>query len=536
MPRLLRSALVLTYMSETMAYCLPTQPCWPSSSEWESLGRVLTGTLTATATENWAECLAAAADSDAIAIASSANGICMQDTNCAYEYCDGDNAGKWDLPQVTAAVADVEDIKSVLSFCNQHNISVTVKTSGHSYAGSSTMKGSLLIWLHNLTKFGTVGPLTDSCGEVYQDVLKIGGGQPWGDAYLASAAAGRELVGGGGLTVSAAGGWLMGGGLSALSRKFGYGVDNVLRLEVVTTDAEAIVVDACSHGELFWALRGGGGGSFGVVTAAYYRTHEPAPVVTLSMNIDVSTAERDWWLVGPILESWIDFWVERSPSLSRDWAGGYWTLSSIVVLYYRGPLAEARATFIEPLEQWKASLTDWQQTYVTISVGNHTSFWASRTAACAVGMPEAGSAACLKYGATTDATGNANTNLRSRIVTHEYATRNGGADAKAALKWMLVNGFFTFNYFLGGAVNDVAPNATSVHPSVRASVWNWQVFDPRLVARMEAELPDSGICYNHAGHDQVVCARSSRGLSRLALTTSPSSPLAPHRPTASLPP
>ena len=64
-------------------------------------------------------------------------------------------------------------------------------------------------------------------------VLKVGGGQVWGEAYPVVGDAGRDIVGGGGLTVAAAGGWLMGGGLSALSRTFGYGIDNVMAFDVV---------------------------------------------------------------------------------------------------------------------------------------------------------------------------------------------------------------------------------------------------------------------------------------------------------------
>ena len=76
------------------------------------------------------------------------------------------------------------------------------------------------------------------------------------EAY--SAVAGKfNLVGGGGKTVGASGGWLMGGGLSALSRKLGLGIDNVVQFEVVLANGTAASVDAWSHPDLFWALRYG---------------------------------------------------------------------------------------------------------------------------------------------------------------------------------------------------------------------------------------------------------------------------------------
>ena len=112
----------------------------------------------------------------------------------------------------------------------------------------------MMIRMSEFEKFGQVESFADSCGTVTEHVLKIGGGQPWGEAYRAVADAGRDIVGGGGLTVSAAGGWLMGGGLSALSRSFGYGIDNVLAFEIVNADGELISADECSHSDLFWAL------------------------------------------------------------------------------------------------------------------------------------------------------------------------------------------------------------------------------------------------------------------------------------------
>ena len=51
-------------------------------------------------------------------------------------------------------------------------------------------------------------------------------------------------------------------------------------------------------------------------------------------------------------------------------------------------------------------------------------------------------------------------------------THDNGTTAKATLHWMIENGLYTLNYFLGGAINAITPNATAVHPSVRESIWN----------------------------------------------------------------
>ena len=121
------------------------------------------------------------------------------------------------LPQVLT----VQDIQTVVAFASFHHITVSIKTSGHSYSASSMVRGSLLIWMAHLTKYGSVDTHVNSCGTATPHVLKIGGGAPWGDAYNFARAAGRELIGGSCATVGAAGGWLAAGGLSALSRKHG---------------------------------------------------------------------------------------------------------------------------------------------------------------------------------------------------------------------------------------------------------------------------------------------------------------------------
>jgi len=148
--------------------------------------------------------------------------------------------------------------------------------------------------------------------------------------------------------VSAAGGWLQGGGLSSTSRKYGLGVDNALQFEVVLADGSQVVADACSHPELFWALRGGGGGTFGVVTAAVHRLHAVEPIVSLDFGLG-------WWgwANPPQREAFVDFWVAESPHLDARW-GGYWSAGTLS-LQFVGSEADARATFIDKLDAWVAA-------------------------------------------------------------------------------------------------------------------------------------------------------------------------------------
>lgn len=73
------------------------------------------------------------------------------------------------------------------------------------------------------------------------------------------------VVGGSSTTVGAAGGWITGGGHSALSPTYGLGVDNVQQLTAVLPNGTYVVANRCQNKDIFYALRGGGGGTFGVI-------------------------------------------------------------------------------------------------------------------------------------------------------------------------------------------------------------------------------------------------------------------------------
>jgi hypothetical protein len=96
----------------------------------------------------------------------------------------------------------------------------------------------------------------------------------WGHAYDAvTTKAGRYVQGGGCLTVGVAG-LVQSGGFGSFSKNYGLAAASLLEAEIVTTDGRISIANACANPNLFWAIRGGGGGSFGVVTRLTLRTHE----------------------------------------------------------------------------------------------------------------------------------------------------------------------------------------------------------------------------------------------------------------------
>ena len=105
-----------------------------------------------------------------------------------------------------------------------------------------------------------------------QAAVSVEAGAIWGHVYQeVMVKAGRYAQGGGCMTVGVAG-FLNGGGFGSLSKQFGVGAASLIEAEVVTADGETRLANACSNPDLFWALKGGGGG-FGVVTRVTVRTH-----------------------------------------------------------------------------------------------------------------------------------------------------------------------------------------------------------------------------------------------------------------------
>src|SRR6478735_7030365 len=106
-----------------------------------------------------------------------------------------------------------------------------------------------------------------------QPAVSLGAGVVWGNAYAAVSKAGRYVQGGGCLTVGVAG-LIQSGGFGSFSKRYGLAAASLLEAEVVTADGVVRIANAHSNPDLFWGLKGGGGGSLGVVTRVTLRTHE----------------------------------------------------------------------------------------------------------------------------------------------------------------------------------------------------------------------------------------------------------------------
>ncbi|KAG6827235.1 hypothetical protein H0H93_015753, partial [Arthromyces matolae] len=203
------------------------------------------------------------------------------------------------IPDYYVEVNSASDVANVLSFAKKNNVPVSIKNSGHDFLTRSSQKGSIALWVHNLkgmtysSRFTAVG-----CRNSVGRAITVATGETTGDVYIFAAAHNSTFIGGYWPTLAASGGWVQGGGHSVLSPVYGLGADRVVEFQVVTPDGVLRTANSCQNTDLFQALRGGGGGTFGVVLQATHRVEPAMPiaaaVIKLPSNITADTAIQ--WL------------------------------------------------------------------------------------------------------------------------------------------------------------------------------------------------------------------------------------------------
>jgi FAD/FMN-containing dehydrogenase len=219
-------------------------------------------------------------------------------------------------------------------------------------------------------------------------------------------------------------GLTLGGGAGVLGRKFGLTCDNLISAQVVVADGRLLTCDASHNSDLFWALRGGGGGNFGVVTSFTFQMHQ---VPSLSLF----TLYWPWSNAANVVDAWQN-WAPQAPD--ELWSNCVLEATSNK---NAGPVVLANGVYVGTV----ASLNSLLQQRV--AYGAKSDFFTTL-------LPRKGI-----------------DNLVSAIAQRQVSTLGDGGI-----------GFDAF----GGAINRVAPNATAfVHRNALFGVQytaNWNANDP----------------------------------------------------------
>jgi len=192
-----------------------------------------------------------------------------------------------------------------------------------SYVGYSNAADSLLVRTRALNRVdvhdGFV-PAGAPAGTASCPAVSVGAGAIWGRVYEAGAARhGRYVQGGGCLTVGVSG-LVLGSGFGSLSKAFGTGAASLLEAEVVTVDGRTRIVKAWRDPDLFFALRGGGGGTFGVATRLTLASHPlPATIGAVLFSLRAATDTAGSALVKRIVAFYAEaLFIPRGASSSAS--------------------------------------------------------------------------------------------------------------------------------------------------------------------------------------------------------------------------
>lgn len=187
-------------------------------------------------------------------------------------------------PRAVAYCASTSDVADCIRFAEAHGIPVAARSGGHSAGGYSTTPG-LVIDVSGLNSVVLGG-----------DSVRMGPGAQLVDIGNTLAPAGLGVSGGYCPTV-AAGGFFQGGGMGLFTRSMGIASDRVTSAQVVLADGRTVTASPDRHSDLYWALRGGGGGNFGIVTS-YEVTPSPlteVAAINLVWTFDQSLDMLDGW-------------------------------------------------------------------------------------------------------------------------------------------------------------------------------------------------------------------------------------------------
>ena len=256
----------------------PGDPAWPSDESWDQLDREVEGRLIKVRSP-LAACVGASSDAACAEVFKELKNPYYLGDEVALTQSLG-WVGAWTSQPSAYAVAvkTKQDVVAAVDFARKNNLRVVVKGGGHSYQGTSNAADSLLIWTRHMNAIVThdafLGAGCEGRAEP-QPAVSIEPGAIWAQAYNeVTTKAGRYVQGGGCMTVGVAG-LILGGGFGSYSKGYSLAAASLIEAEIVTADGEVRVVNACSNPDLFWALKGGGGG-FGVVTRVTLKTH-PLP-------------------------------------------------------------------------------------------------------------------------------------------------------------------------------------------------------------------------------------------------------------------
>ena len=257
----------------------PSDKAWPDHASWDKLNRDVGGRLIKVQSP-LATCQAAPGSPACRAIFDRMeNPYYIRDQAGLTQTSGWVDAWTSTPSAYAVAVRKTADVVEAVNFARKNNIRLVIKggDGGHSYQGTSAAPDSLLIWTRGMDAITLHDAFVgNGCAgkQVRQPAVTLGPGAIWMHTYDAVTTRGGRYVQGGGCATVGVAGLIQSGGFGSFSKNYGTAAAGLLEAEVVTADGAVRIANACANPDLFWGLKGGGGGSLGVITRLTLRTRE----------------------------------------------------------------------------------------------------------------------------------------------------------------------------------------------------------------------------------------------------------------------
>lgn len=414
------------------------------------------------------------------------------------------------------------EIAAAVNFARRNNIRVVIKETGHDILGRSEGGSSLLIWtryLRNGAEFeqSYQSPCNASCNSTAWSgaAIHVNGGYTWSDVYPVAKENGKVVVGGGTPSVSSTGGWMQGGGHGPASRQFGLGADQVLSARVVLADGCIVTASACENQDIFFAIRGGGPGTYGVVLSTVIKAWPMVNAKVQSVAIaPLSTNTSAFFDAVSILYS-------AYPDLNDAGYAGYgtWSIASPTPVFanftagyvhgfytFNKSMQETQNAFASTME--KLLPYNGTSLFISVTYSEFDDYWTFYNAVSGV-EPPVGSSAALGSRLFSRASVQEDTvGLRQMVETvagfHNESTSNnfelvsgGKVFEDASDPYSGLNPAWRSSYFNNIVARGWAPQSSE---EVKSQVTRDITYNK--VVAMEKQAPETGVYMNEADrHD-----------------------------------
>ncbi|KAF7894776.1 uncharacterized protein EAF01_010226 [Botrytis porri] len=500
--------------------CFPGDSCWPSTAQWNALNTTLEGKLIATVPlaslchidgfetydvdkcnavrNNWWYPVTHYTTSSSIMAPFYANRSCdpfyPKDFPCGY--------GTYVRYAVNASSAF--DYQVALDFASRNNIRLVIRNTAHDYHGKSTGAGGLAIWTHNIKSIEISDYNNDSvdyCGKA----IKIGAGVQASELLEAAHKEGYLAAIGYAGSIGIAGGYAQGGGTGPLASVIGLGSDQVLEWEVVTAAGKIVTAtETNEYSDLYWALSGGGGGTYGVVLSATYKLYEDMETIGGNLTFyNTGTSQDNFYgVIGTFLEA-LDAYTTAGGGVNWLNTGAFFSMAPAIAA---GMNQTQFDSFFAP-------------TLLKLKENNMSYVYAS----------EAYDTFADAYNGQAGPENITNYNIGGRLVSREVVKSNA-TGVLDTIKWMNDLGVVVAGLALNVATTDETPK-NSVNPVWRDTLlsittglaWDDTDWDANLasqdlitntiVPRLEALTPGGGTYLNEGDPHQPNFQQNFYGLS-----------------------